>query len=215
MSFDLTTVYHKDRPLSWSAISSFEWNPRQWYEKYVLKILPEETEELKFGKMVDEKIQADPTFIPELVRFPILQHEMKIEWQGIPLIGYADAYLPPENGRRIAVRDYKTGRKEWTQKRADETGQLTMYLFMLYLMDRKIDVAKADLYIDWLPTHYEDGKLAFRDNPVKPITFKTKRSMVDVLNFGRVRIPQAWKGMQEYAEREAKSVVHTREDFFN
>jgi len=214
MSFDLRTVYHKDRPLSWSAISAFEWNPSQWYKKYVLGELPEETPELKFGKMIDQRIQDDPHFLPGLIRGPILQHEMRTIWKDIPLLGFADSYWPPSSRTKgaLSVRDYKTGRKEWDQKRADETGQLTMYLFMLYLMDKSIKVADAELYIDWLPTHIKDGQIALVE-PVKIHTFETRRTMTEILKFGQ-RILDVYAKMEEYASREVGSVVHTEEEFF-
>lgn len=210
--FDLKTIYHKDRPLSWSAISSFEWNKGQWYRKYVLKELPEDTPELLFGKMIDERIQAEPDFLPELVRYPVLQHEMRTEFNGIPLLGFADAYQPAStkvksggqspsvNKTCAAIRDYKTGRKPWDQKRADETGQLTMYLFMLWLRD-KTKPEEVEGYIDWLPTHIEDGKIAFIE-PVTIHTFKTKRTMREVLAFGQ-RIKDTWVQMEQYCQREA------------
>lgn len=218
--FDLTTVYHDGRPLSWSAISAFEWNPTQWYKKYVLKELPIETPELKFGKYIDERVQKERKFMPKLVRYPIMQHEMRTIWKGIPLVGYSDQYRPANKAHRaafpnLAIRDLKTGKqsKPWTQQRADETGQLTMYLFMLYLMDRDIDVANAELYIDWLPTHIKDGEIVLVE-PVQIHTFKTKRSMTQVLQFGQ-RILDTWAAMEEYASRQVGSVVHTREEFFN
>lgn len=219
--FDLTTIYNKDRPMSWSAISAFEWNPSQWYKKYVLKELQEETPELRFGKMIDEKVQKDRKFLPKLVRYPIQQHKMRTEWKSIPLIGFSDQYAMPgttvdhnKGGRilgNIAIRDLKTGRKAWDQKRADETGQLTMYLFMLYLMNRNIDVAYAELYIDWLPTHVDEGEITFI-KPVKIHTFKTQRTMTQILQFGQ-RIEDTWKKMEEYASREIGSVVHNRKDW--
>lgn len=244
--FDLTTVYNEDRPMSWSGISSFEWRPSGWYAKYVvhgkctrfdeakgkvdfcfvvMAYDPEcpvikKTPELEFGSYIDKKIQDDPTFLPDLVRFPVLQHEMRAVWNGIPLLGFADTYRPPDKYRELgmkskldspAIRDYKTGRKPWDQKRADETGQLTMYLFMLYLADRKIDIDSAELYIDWLPTHIQEGKIAFIE-PVKIHTFKTKRSMVEVLKFGK-RIEETWAAMEAYATQQQGSVVHSRGDW--
>lgn len=191
----LTTIYNEKRPLSWSALSSFQWNKQQWYRKYVLGELPEETPELRFGKMVDEKIQEDHNFLPEVVRYPIMQHKMRCEFNGIPLIGYSDMYDPAIP----AIRDIKTGRKPWDKKRADETGQLTMYLFMLYLMDKKVKVDQAQLFIDWLPTHVKDGEIAFIE-PVSVKTFATKRSMHDVLKFGQL-IKDTWKEMQLYVDK--------------
>lgn len=227
MKFDLTTVYNEDRPLSWSGISSFEWNPRQWYDKYVLKQEQVMTPELILGKEIDMKVQEDSKFLKQLPRYPIMQHKMKCTWNAIPLIGYSDQYRPMifkklkkvkgvfhNISEPLAIRDLKTGRKAWDQKRADETGQLTMYLFMLYLMDKSIDVSKAELYIDWLPTHIKDGKLVLVE-PIVVQTFKTKRSMVEVLKFAQ-RIENTWKLMEEYAtHRQAieTKVVHSFKDW--
>lgn len=216
--FDLKTIYNAKRPLSWSAISSFKWNKDTWYRKYVLKELPEITPELEFGSYIDKKLQDDPTFLPNVVRYSVLQHEMTGTFNKIPLLGYADTFQPPVSGAKIflkndklevtdpvhipcAIRDYKTGRKPWDQKRADETGQLTMYLFMLYLRD-KIQPEDVECYIDWLPTRIEEGKIVFRDDPVEVFTFKTSRTMQDVLEFGQL-IKDTWDEMQAYGERQA------------
>lgn len=199
MKFDLTTVYNKDRPLSWSGISSFQWNKRQWYDKYVLKILPEVTPELRFGSYVDKKIQDDPKYLPHVVRYPIMQHAMKGTFNGIPLIGFSDAYdveIP-------AIRDYKTGRKPWDQKRADETGQLTLYTFFLWMM-QKTKPEQVELYIDWLPTHIKDGEIAFIEEDHRklvPKTFKTKRTMRQILQFGQL-INETWAAMEAYASQD-------------
>lgn len=211
MKFDLTTIYNEKRPLSWSAISSFQWNKRQWYDKYVLKILPEVTPELRFGSMVDTKIQDDPKYLPHVVRYPILQHAMKGTFNGIPLIGFADAYRPRDGKLVPALRDYKTGRKPWDQKRADETGQLTLYAFFLWMMN-KIRPEDVELYIDWLPTHIHEGEVCFIEPDHKklvPKTFKTKRTMRQVLQFGQL-INETWAAMEAYAEREAGRPVHVK-----
>lgn len=203
MSFDLRTVYNKDRPLSWSGISSFQWNPQQWYSKYVLKILPEVTPELEFGSFVDKKIQKDPKYLPHVVRYPVMQHEMRVMWDGIPLLGFSDAFDPDA----YELRDYKTGRKPWDQRRADETGQLTMYLFMLYLMDNSNKPEDFKLFIDWLPTHIQDGKICFVEpdhKKLKPTTFRTKRTMREVLLFGSL-IKETWVAMELYAGQNHKA----------
>ena len=207
MTFDLHEIYNEKRPLSWSGISSFEWNPMQWYEKYVLKQDQKPTPEMLLGKDVDKRVQDDPDYLPELPRYEIMQHEMRTEWRDIPLIGYSDQYNPEP----LAIRDLKTGRKAWDQKRADETGQLTMYLFMLYLMDKSIDVEGAELYIDWLPTHIEDGKLVLKE-PIEVHTFQTYRSMQQVLEFAQ-RIERTWKAMESFADRQSKLLVHDIKDF--
>lgn len=239
MTFDLTTVYNIDRPLSWSGISSFEWRPSGWYEKYVVHgkctydkpdkgivafcvlgmgedcPVVKKTPELVFGSYVDKKIQEDHKFLKELVRYPIMQHEMVTEYHGIPLIGYADTFTGKIGEARVevrkgemlavgkpsyyaALRDYKTGRKPWDQKRANETGQITMYEGMLYQID-KIRPEEIEAYIDWLPTHIHEGKVEFiKEGDIR--TFKTKRTMTQVLQFFK-RIEDTWAAMEDYASR--------------
>lgn len=216
--FDLHEIYHEDRPLSWSGISSFEWNPMQWYQKYVLKQEQPMTPELILGKEVDERIQKDPTYLPQVPRYPIMQHEMRTKWRDIPLLGFSDQYRPERSEgpyddffTPLGIRDLKTGRKPWDQKRADETGQLTMYLFMLYLKDKKIDVENAELYIDWLPTHIKDGKLSLVE-PVVVHTFETHRTMQQVLEFAQ-RIERTWKAMEVFAQKQSTLLVHDIKDF--
>lgn len=200
--FDLTTIYNKDRPLSHSALSSFDWNPHQWYRKYVLKELPEITPELAFGSMIDKRIQSDLTFLPELERYPILQHEMRAVFNKIPLIGFADGF----DRERLLLKDDKTGRKKWDQKRADDTKQLTMYAFLLYLTE-KIKPEKMTFQIDWLPTHYEGNNIVFIE-PMQIHTFKTKRNMKQVLEFGQY-IKDTWAAMEEYCTRQ-QQVSHVK-----
>ena len=195
-----------NRALSWSQIASFQWNKDQWYRKYVAGELPEVTKELEFGSMVDKKIQDDSSFLPKLVRYPILQHEMKCQFNDIKLIGIADTYRP----KRPALRDYKTGRRPWDQKRADDTGQLTMYCLMLYWIDG-IRPEQVDLYIDWLPTHVQGGKIEFiKEGDIR--TFRTKRTMSQILSFGN-EIMDTYNEMHEYASHRPVLDTHSYDDF--
>jgi hypothetical protein len=181
------------RPMSWSSMSSFEYSPEQWYDNYVLG-KKQSSREMTFGSMIDKKFQNDPTFLPEVERFPILQHGMKVLFADIPLIGFSDGYDP---GKRLM--DLKTGKKPWDKVRADATGQLSMYSLMLYIQD-KVKPEDLELSIVWLPTkEYGDFTIDFRDDPVVPQYFYTTRSMVDILTFGK-RIKDTYKLMQEYVE---------------
>lgn len=188
------------RALSWSSISSFEWNKDQWWRKYIGKEIPEVTPELEFGSRIDKKLQDEPDFLPNMVRYNQLQFEMRCEFNGIPLVGIADTY----EERRIetgppyaALRDYKTGRKPWDKKRADETGQLTMYCLMLWLL-YKVRPEDVELWIDWMPTHIKDGKIEFiKEGDIR--SFRTKRTMKQVLEFGQ-RIVDTYAAMHEYCK---------------
>lgn len=210
-------TFDKKRPVSWSFISSFEYNPEQWYENYVLGI-KSTSKEMTFGSSIDLKLQDDPKFLPHVVRYPIMQHKMEAKFGKVPLIGVADTYRPKgyqevfKVGERMEVggflpaslRDYKTGKKAWDQKRADETGQLTMYCLLLWFTE-KIQPEHVDLYIDWLPTK-EGGDFAicFRDNNVKAFTFKTRRTMQQVLEFGQ-RIHKVLAEAEAYCKSHAQT----------
>lgn len=223
-------TFDRDRALSWSAISAFQWNKQQWYDKYVLGILSEKTPELEFGSLIDQRVQDEPDFLPNLVRYPIMQHKMQAELNGIKLLGIADTYRAEipydyhafETGLysmeemeavvcKPALRDYKTGRKAWDQKRANETGQLTMYALLLWLTE-KIRPEEVDFYIDWMPTHYVDKEIQFiKEGDIR--TFHTKRTMHDILEFGQ-KIQDTYREMIEYAEKRPLLDTHSYEDFF-
>lgn len=184
------------RPLSWSSISSFEWNPEEWFESYYLG-KKKTSKEMEFGSVVDKKLQTDPTYLPFVPRYEHMQYPMQIMFGKIPLVGIPDGLNLTDS---LVLADYKTGKKAWNKKRADETGQLTMYLLMLYVT-KKITPEKFKLFIHWLPTK-ENGD--FSISFVEPIekyykVFETKRTMLDVLNFGAY-INETYEKMRKYVE---------------
>lgn len=192
--FDILEFYKLRGGLSWSSISSFEWDPEQWYQSYI-KGIRQESKELTFGSFVDKKLQDDPDYLPSVERYPIMQYEMRIMFDGIPLVGYADGW-DPEKKR---LKDDKTGKKPWTKKRADETGQLTMYCFMIYLIE-KIKPGDIKLFISWMPTvESGDFSIQFLDDPMVPKIFETSRTMLDILQFGQ-RIKTTLAAMESYAQ---------------
>lgn len=213
--FKLESIYNEERPLSWSALSSFKWNKSQWHDKYVIHgkcrrdgkttsayctvtcfadpscPVVKKTPELLFGSFVDEKLQNDSSFLPLIPRYEIMQHEMRTVYDGIPLVGYADT----ASLEHRLLRDYKTGRKAWDQKRADETGQITCYLAMIYLIN-KIRPEDFRAFIDWMPTRYEDKEIVFMEG-VPVITIETRRTMKQALEFFSW-IKVTWREMEEY-----------------
>ena len=190
----------KKRPLSPSAISSFcgEYgSPEKWYKSYILNER-QGSPETEFGSIIDKKIQNDPKFLPTLPRYPIMQHEMNVVYnKKIRMTGFADGL----DLNKFLLADYKTGREAWTKARADSTDQLTAYLFFIYIA-KKIPPEKFRCFIHWIPTtkvEYGnfDVKIDFRDNPPVPITFETKRTMGDILQFG-AKVQRVVMEMQKY-----------------
>lgn len=190
-------TFDRKRPLSWSAISSFEYNPEQWYRKYVLGIEEKPNPAMLFGKLVGERIASDPTFLPNLPRLSLYEYEqpdgLRSMFGKIPLLGYIDSYEP-----HTTLFEYKTGQRLWTQKRVDEHGQIDMYLLLLWL---KYKIKPTDIAVTlfWMPTQdNSDFNISFI-NEKKIYPFPTTRTLQDILNFG-ARINRVYKEMDEYCQ---------------
>ncbi len=113
----------------------------------------------------------------------------------IPLLGIPDGLglLSPK-----LLADYKTGKKEWDKKRADDTGQLTFYLLLLFLLEQR-KPTDFELRIHWIPTRrLENGDIGLVENIDDNIrTILTKRTMVDISKFCK-RIEKTVEAMQDY-----------------
>lgn len=195
----------KRRPLSPSNMASFLYNPATWYKSYFLGE-KQHSPEMEFGSWVDQIIQDDPSFIPSLPRYPMMQKEMKVVFNGIYLIGRFDG-LDMDN---FVLADYKTGVKAWDKKRVEESIQLLFYLLLIYITE-KIPPEKITCKIHWLPTKKtETGdfktSIVFRDNPPIPFTFETKFKMSDILKFGQ-KINETVKEMEKYVKTYPHSII--------
>lgn len=177
------------RPLSWSQISCWEYSPDEWYRRYILNEKSPENPAMIFGKLFAHSCEIRKPLAP-VELYKEVEYPMKVVFNDIPLIGYADTYEPHSK-----LGEHKTG-KAWDQKKVDGHRQFDMYLFMLYIT-HKVPPEEIECILNWVPT-VETGD--FKINFVKPIkvhSFKTKRTMPDLLRFGQ-RINTDVKLMQEY-----------------
>jgi len=190
-----------DTPVNWSSISSFRWNKENWFRNFILGERAT-SPEMTFGSYIDKKIQNDPNFMPKLPRFEMMQHHMKVVFNGLTLMGTPDGINIKKNKMLI---DYKTGVKEWNKKRAEEHGQLLMYLLLIYIT-MKIRPEEFDCYIYWLPTKKEeDGNFDIKVSLISETDFKTfkcKHTMTEILKFGTY-IKETFKEMEEYIKNMA------------
>ena len=95
-----------------------------------------------------------------------------------------------------AFKEYKTSVRKWTQKMADESGQITFYATCMWLKTGKIpaDIELVDIQVEYL----EGGALQPTGDMWR---FPTKRSMVDIIKMtGRMK--KAWAGIQALCEKE-------------
>lgn len=194
----------KERPFSWSQMSSFEYSPNQWYRKYYLGEKQKTSAEMDLGKEIGEKLASDSSFMPEIPRQKYMEYGIQVKLGDVELIGYFDSF-DDEPVLPYPLEEFKTGKKPWDQKRADNHGQITFYCLLLWLA-KKIRPEDVLPRIHWIPTEeldqsfkdFMDGrrKIEIAKN-VKPLTFVTKRTMRDVLMFSK-KINRVIAEMERY-----------------
>ena len=197
----------QERPLSWSAISSFEYDPEQWYQKYYMGIAQPSSPEMEFGKTFADACEVRKPLAP-VTMLSKMEHEFKFMFGEIPMIGYADTH---EEETRDETGEYKTGVKPWDQKRVDTHGQVDMYALGNWVL-HKMKPQDCKFWLEWIPTmriaqgngayRSSDYKIAFASNPPQVHHFDTKRSMRDVLQFG-VRVQNTLQEMESYVRNHA------------
>ncbi len=182
----------KKRPLSWSAISSFEYDPEQWYRNYFLGQRDPASREMIFGSKFATSCENRKPLAPVTLLCK-MEKEFSIVFNQIPLVGYADTFCEKT---KCHTGEYKTGKKAWDQQRVDEHGQITMYSLMNYVKHKK-KPEDCEFFLEWIPTcELGDFSIDFV-RPIKVHHFKTKRTMRDVLDFG-IRINETVKAMELY-----------------
>jgi predicted RecB family nuclease len=171
----------KQRPLSWSAISQFrDYSKEEWYNKYILGKRTPENAAMTFGKLVGDKFQYDPTFLPEVERHKdgTYEYELRCNIGKIPCIGFIDFYYP--EGKLLL--ELKTG-KTWDKEKAEGHQQLHMYALMLMIQD---NIKPEDLTIRLISCETEsrgDFQMCFVKN-MKPVIHEVKLTTKDCLMFG-------------------------------
>jgi len=197
--------FFKTRPLSWSAISSFEYDKEQWYQNYIAGIKQPASPEMIFGKKFADSCEALKPLAP-VTLLSKMEQPFNFVFNGIAMVGYADTF---DDINKNHTGEYKTGVKPWDQKRVDAHGQITMYA-MGNLITNKMQPEKCRFFLEWIPTKKvprENGDysgfdydIEFADKPPKVINFTTVRTMKDIVEFG-VRINKTVAEMQKYVDK--------------
>ena len=179
------------RPLSWSYINSFRYDPDEWYLKYIEGKRGRDTGPLVFGKNVGERLASEQDFLPEVPRLKEYEHELSVKIGNIQCIGFLDNF----DLESKSFAEFKTGKK-WTQDKANKHGQIDMYASMIYL---KYGIKPEDLNISliWLPTEEQQDFRTDFVKDMKPVIFPVKKTMRDILFF-MAEIQVIHKEMQEY-----------------
>ncbi len=119
-----------------------------------------------------------------LVKYDIRDKEMegvlKTKRGDIKIVSHPDTM----DSKTLAIREYKTGKVKWTQKKADNWFQLKFYAMLVYLIYGKLPTS---VHLDWIETHdveteMPDGTIKKEIKPTGRVeTFEVKITMRDVL----------------------------------
>lgn len=171
----------QQRPLSWSAISSFEFSKEQWFDKYVLGKVQQSNSSMNYGKILGEKLATDPLFLPQVLRYPVFEQKLEARIKDINLIGFLDSFHP----KTKAFYEYKSSsnKKRWTQKTANTHGQLLMYKFLIW---RNYGVPPEDVgcSLFYIPVEEKGSfEMQLAKEPIK--RFDVKHTTVELLKFAK------------------------------
>lgn len=188
----------KSKPLSWSAISAFEYNKKTWAKRYLDGIKDPSSREMEFGSYVGNKLAEDKDFLPQIIRHDTMEYKFHVKIHDIELVGYADTF---DSTTCKKLGEYKTAKigSGWTNKKVDNHGQITMYCLMNFIQN-KVPPEEVEIELTWMPTQ-ENGD--FTISFIEPIeqniqTFKTKRTTAEILKFAKY-IKKVFKEMEDFA----------------
>lgn len=208
--------------LSFSQMTLFEKSPDIYLQRYIYGEKQYVTKNMAYGSLLadglkDEEATGDPLLdlmaskIPkfELMDQPIedpkgieIFFERDNKNIKVPVLTDKKITIPllalPDTAKATyeAFKEYKTSVRKWTQKMADESGQITFYATAIWLAK---GIIPSDIELDNLQVEYdEDGRLRPTENILR---FPTKRTMIDVIKMTR-RIKVAWAGIKQLVEKE-------------
>ena len=133
---------------------------------------------------------------------------MKIEWEGLKLVGYADHFCPD----MLELHENKTSpnKKRWTPKKVNEHKQLTMYAMLLNIQ-LGIEPEDITMYLNFIPTSI----VGINYQPLPNWRqFETRRTKEDVEAY-KVYIIDTLKAMNDYIEKRAISTPTRSAPSFN
>jgi len=168
------------RPLSWSQISSFEYDKNEWFKKYVLGEKQDSNTTMDFGKRIGERLASDPLFLPEVPRYEIFEKKFTARIGKLNLIAFLDSF----QRNPMAILEYKTSSNinRWTQESAEEHGQILFYLACCWLVyGVPAEYVKCNLI--YIPVK-ENGSFDLEiDKTTKIQNFEVRHTSKEVLKF--------------------------------
>ena len=184
--------------MSWSSISAWEWNKEEWYQRYYLGIRGESNSAMEAGRIIGERLATDKKYLPEVKRPGVAEYMIHTKFNDIDILGHLDFW----DSKTKTLTEIKTtqNKKRWTVQSVKDHGQISFYALLLFL---KHDIRPDELKINLvsIPVQMEgDFEVRRSKEPIQ--IFETKRTMMEVLEFG-VKIKKTFGEM--------KAFIHSKE----
>lgn len=190
--------------LSFSQMTLFEMNPRKYAEQYIYGRKEPATVNMEYGSLMAEGLETgqatgDPVLDLMMARIPKFElMDVAFETDLADAAGTIRILAKPDTAKAdySAFKEYKTSVRKWTQRMADQSGQVTFYAMAMWLKTGKIP---DDIELVNVPVEYAmDGTLRPTGDLVR---LPTNRTMVDIIKMtGRAR--KAWAGIKRLCESE-------------
>lgn len=169
----------KTRPLSHSQLSTFEYNPEEWYRRYILGEKQEPNPAMLFGSKVGDSIGTPESMVPDLNPPGVKEYELRANIGDIFLIGFADHYCP--DTKTLHENKTSDNKEKWNQKTVDSHSQLTMYALLLFLQD-KVAPKDVSITLNYIPTRAVGFDFELPDPP-EFYQYHTKRTNLQVVEY--------------------------------
>lgn len=155
--------------LSYSSITLWQTNKDQYRKKYYYGQESHDTTETLYGKHIAKLLENNSPLLAHIPRYPVSEHPLEIEINGVPIKGYLDSFDP----ERLAFQEYKTGHLSrhngppWTKIKVAKHEQLPFYSLMI-----KTKYGRVDPWCDliWIETQFAKQEIEFEGHTLSSLT---------------------------------------------
>ena len=190
--------------LSFSQMTLFEMSPEKYADRYLFGKKERISRNMSYGSMMAyglevEEATGDPLLDLMMARLPKFElMDKPIEADLPDGKGVIHILAKPDTAKAdyTAFKEYKTSVRKWTQRMANESGQITFYATTIWLKTKKIP---QDIELVNIETSYQDdGRLTVTGNMFR---YPTTRTMSDIIKMTK-RMRFVWYGIKELCEKE-------------
>jgi hypothetical protein len=180
--------------LSWSSMNAFEsYDKDEWYEKFVLGKRGIINPAMQAGIDIGERWATDETFLPTVERPEIFEQQLDAVFSSIKLTGHIDGLTLHKKKKLFELKTAQSNLK-WTPKSVRKWGQIDFYLLLIWL-NYKLKPEDFEIELIYVPVSMNGDFKVVQSG--KPVIIPTKRTMIDILNFG-TRLKKIYKEMHDF-----------------